>query len=81
MKLNIILRPLNLQKLRAEYNLNDTYQWEGDTVTYKYSFYVPKEIELVGNVHILQDSGIIVRLVQFIWVLLLHHCTPTMQGF
>ena len=22
-------------------------QWEGDTVTYKYSFYVPKEIELV----------------------------------
>lgn len=41
------------KKSRAEYNLNDTYQWEGDTVTYKYSFYVPKEIELSGNrVHI-----------------------------
>ena len=31
------------KKSRAEYNLNDTYQWEGDTVTYKYSFYVSKK--------------------------------------
>ena len=38
---------------RSEYNLNDTYKYEGDTATYKYSFYVPKEIELSGNrVHI-----------------------------
>ena len=41
------------KKSRAEYNLNDTFLWEGDSVTYKYSFYVPKEIKLPGNrVHI-----------------------------
>ena len=38
------------KKSRSEYKLLDKYAfWEGDTVTFKYSFYVPKEIKLSGN--------------------------------
>ena len=42
------------KKSRSEYKVKDKYAFrEGDTVKYKYSFYVPKEIKLPGNrVHI-----------------------------
>ena len=40
----------NYNKSRAEYKVKDKYAFrEGDTVTYKYSFYVPEEIKLSGQ--------------------------------
>ena len=38
------------KKSRSEYKLRDADAfWQGDQVTYKYSFYVPEEIKLSGN--------------------------------
>ena len=40
----------NYKKSRSEYKVKDKYAFrEGDTVTYKYSFYVPEEIKLSGQ--------------------------------
>lgn len=59
------------KKSRSEYTILDADAfWEGDQVTYRYSFYVPKEIKLPGNrTHITgqwknRKAGVIVYSIQ-----------------